>query len=103
MSATETATETPLRMGAKAQRLISESDKPQAVIDQAVKEATALARERGDRILRDYYLYGPLGIEMPERTKKEWEYFQKNGKEMAGAGSTKTKSTPAGEDGQGNA
>ena len=103
MSTTETVAEKPLRMGAKAQRLISETDRPQGEIDRAVQEAESAARAAGDTILRDYYLYGPLGIEMPERVAKEWAYFQANGKEIAGASSKpKTKATQDG-DGQGNA
>jgi hypothetical protein len=84
----KTEAEAPLRVGAKAKKLLSSVDKPQTVIEKAVKKAESLARENGDRMLRDYYLYQALGLEMPASVAADWEYFRTNGKERPGASAT---------------
>lgn len=91
----KTETEAPLRVGAKAKKLLSSIDKPQAAVEKAVKKAESLARENGDRMLRDYYLYQALGMEMPAKVKEDWEYFQTNGKERPGAQTDGDNAAPA--------
>lgn len=96
----KTEAEAPLRVGAKAKKLIASIDKPEAQVEKAVKKAESLARENGDRMLRDYYLYQALGLEMPASVQADWDYFRANGKERPGAstgtdGAAKTKKAAA--------
>jgi hypothetical protein len=83
----EAKPEKPLRVGANFTRTLDQMLVDGKITQRRASEAEArareIARERGDTILRDYYLWLALEEEMPEQVQKRWHHFQTYGKEMS--------------------
>lgn len=88
------ADEKPLREGAKYLALLEKLPLNKTEKAKLAKEAEAIARERGDRIVRDYYLYLASDMEMPDETKRRWRHFESTGKELTGAKDADNKKKP---------